>query len=125
MAGDAFWVLSTFLRLISHVLKPYIGKYFDDILVFSKGAEKHLSHLGAGLTALRDHKLYLNLKKNGSFSLINYYFWALWLVSREFKQMDRNLRLFGVVLLQNQFMMREVFMGLPHFIGGLSKISVL
>ena len=35
--------------------------------------------------------------------------------------MDRRLRLFGAGLVQNQFMMCKVFMGLPHFTEGLSK----
>ena len=58
---------STFMRLMNHVLRAFIGKfvvvYFDDILVYSKSLNDHIQHLRCVLERLRNEKLYANIKK--------------------------------------------------------------
>jgi hypothetical protein len=58
---------STFMRLMNHVLRAFIGKfvavYFDDILIYSKSFDEHLDHIHAVLAVLRAEKLYGNISK--------------------------------------------------------------
>ena len=58
---------STFMRLMNHIFKAFIGRfmvvYFDDILVFSNSLDDHLRHLRDVFSILRTQKLYANANK--------------------------------------------------------------
>ena len=58
---------STFMRLMNHVLRNFIGKflvvYFDDILIYSKTLDSHMRHVKKVLEVLRQEKLYANKYK--------------------------------------------------------------
>ena len=55
------------MRLMHHVLRPYIGVfvvvYFDDILVFSKSIQEHVTHVRTVWQTLRKERLYANMEK--------------------------------------------------------------
>ena len=59
--------LSTFMRLMNHVLRAFIGRfvivYFDDILIYSQCLDDQIEHLKSALNVLRKEKLFANLKK--------------------------------------------------------------
>ena len=59
--------LSTFMHLINHVLRDFIGKfvvfYFDDILMYSKLLEDYIMHVRSVFSILQSQKLYAKLAK--------------------------------------------------------------
>jgi hypothetical protein len=58
---------SSFMRLMNEVLCSFIGKfvvvYFDDILIYSNSLDEHIEHLHPVFGALREARLFANLKK--------------------------------------------------------------
>ena len=58
---------STFMRLMNHVLRHFLGKfvvvYFDDILIYSTCLHDHLLHIRDVLDVLRKEHLYANKDK--------------------------------------------------------------
>jgi hypothetical protein len=58
---------STFMLLMNHVLRPFIGKfvvvYFDDILLYNKSLDEQVEHIKCVLAVLRKECLFANLAK--------------------------------------------------------------
>ncbi len=55
-------------RQVTNALRPWIGKichvYLDDIIIWSQTLVEHKANVETILCALRDNKLYCNLKKS-------------------------------------------------------------
>ena len=57
----------TFMRLMHHVSRDFIGRivvvYFVDILVYGRSLDDHFGHLRQVLSILRKNTLYANIEK--------------------------------------------------------------
>ena len=118
---------STFMRLMNHALRAFIGRfvvvYFDDILVYSKNLDEHINHVHCVFAVLRKEKLYANLKKC-SFCMDKVVFLG-YVVSAKGIEVDEE-KVKAIKEWPTPKSITEVrsFHGLASFIIDLSKISV-
>ncbi|GJR50543.1 gag-pol polyprotein [Tanacetum coccineum] len=82
---------STFMRLMNHVLKPFLGSfivvYFDDILVYSRTTDEHQSHLSQlfkgikvdekKVQAIRDWPVPQSIQQVRSFHGLASFYWGV------------------------------------------------
>ncbi|PKU62169.1 RNA-directed DNA polymerase [Dendrobium catenatum] len=58
---------STFMRLMNHILQPFLSKfvlaYFDDVLIYSPNLQDHRTHLKSVFAVLREQQLFVNKEK--------------------------------------------------------------
>ena len=54
---------TTSMDLLHRVFQPYLDRFVDDILIYSKFEEEHEGHLRIVLQVLRDHQLYAKFSK--------------------------------------------------------------
>ena len=58
---------TTFMRVMTQLFQPFIGKfivlYFNDILIYNRTQEQHVSHLRQVLRTLQTEKFHVNSKQ--------------------------------------------------------------
>ena len=88
----------TFMRLMNHVFKSFIGHFvvvnFDDILVFSKNVDQYISHLQQVFMVLREQKLYANA--SAIFLPQRLHSLGIWCLQRVYTWMPVKLMQYGV-----------------------------
>ena len=81
----------TFMRLMNHVIRPYIGVfvvvYIDDILVYRKSLKDHVTHVRTVLQTIRKEHLYANMDKC-FLALTSLFSWVLLSLPRVFMLMS-------------------------------------
>ena len=67
MSYGLIGVPTTLMDFMNRIFKPYLDKFvvmfIDDILIYSKDRDQHITHLRTVLQTLREHQLYDKLKK--------------------------------------------------------------
>jgi hypothetical protein len=118
---------STFMRLMNHALRAFIGRfvvvYFDDILVHSKDLNEHINHLQCVLDVLRKEKLYAILKKC-SFCMEKVVFLSYVISAKGIEVDEEKVKAIKEWPTPKSIMEVRSFMVWLVFIGDLSKISV-
>ncbi|WMV58245.1 hypothetical protein MTR67_051630 [Solanum verrucosum] len=118
---------STFMRLMNHVMKPFIGKflvvYFDDILIYSKTMHDHVDHLRCVFDVLRKEQLYSNLDKC-SFYVDKVIFLGFVVISREVEVDESKIDAIKNWTIPKSISVVRSFHGLASFYRRLSMVLV-
>ena len=84
---------STFMRLMNHALRTFLGRfvmvYFDDILVYSKNLDEHIDHLHCMLNVLRKKKTICQYKEMFFFAWTKLCFLVMLLGRKELRWMKK------------------------------------